>query len=288
MGREATGTLTRLWLFVAAAVVPVLGAGCLGSGGSSTAAELRRRLEAVAEPADFAFRFRAGGTRVNDCFLPNREFAGRVDADRELLAVSPAPGETPVVISTAETTFLHGSLFAGGTTGGEWLRLTQRGEAVAETLNRLLGPDLAAYAAPGALPPSGRTTAVALLGVATKVSPLGSSVIQGEPAQGFRLTADVADAPRETAEPAARRGGPRQVAEFEIWLSPSDQVVRIEVRPTPAGEEDGGEPPPGWLTDYDPSPQDIDVDPPADAISIDPKALAGMAPRRLASCELPV
>lgn len=283
-----TTAVTRRFLCVASVLVSAVGGACIQSDGGTTAAELRQRIEGVVAPADFAFRFRAGGTRVNDCFFPNPEFAGQVDAERELLVVSRAPGETPIVISSLDATFLHSSLFAEGTVKGEWLRLTQRGEAVADSLNRVLGPDLAAYAAPGAFPPSGQATAVALLEVATKVTPLGTSVIRGQRGPGFRLVADLDGRPRGGGESTVRGAASTDRAEFDIWLSPSDEVVRIEVRPTPVAEAEGDESPPGWLTDYDPAPQDIGLDPPADAPSVGPEALARLGPRRLASCDLPI
>lgn len=48
---------------------------------SSTADELARRLDSVDDPARFSFDHRAGGTRVLDCFLPNRQIGGAVDYD---------------------------------------------------------------------------------------------------------------------------------------------------------------------------------------------------------------
>lgn len=261
-------------------------AAACASPAEAARAELLARLESGRAPEDFSFRFRAGGTRVNDCLFPNREFAGAVDADRELLVIRRGESGPPIVISTAETTFLHRDLFAEGSVESEWIRLTERGTPVDETLNRLLGPDLGGYAAPDELPPSGHATAVAVLKASKDVSALGASRVNGQTADGFRLSLETEVGGRRTSGDT----GPAPLAApvVDIWMTRANEVVRVEVRSLPASGTPIDDADQGWTTDYRSTPQPSVLTPPADVEAVGPARLARLSPRRMAACELPL
>ena len=281
-------TFARL-IASALALISTAVAGCAASSGENDlAVRLIEGLEAVDPPDDFSFAFRAGGTRVNDCFLPNREFMGEVDAARDLLLIRRTEGGTPLVVSTDDATFLSAELFGAGDVPASWIRLLERGAIAIEPLNRLIGPDLAAFAASEELPPSGHATALAVLRAANGVEVLGPSVTSGVRSDGFRVSLDpirYAGKPLAT-DATAEAGDP---PEIDLWISEKDQVTRVEVKPsaveTPAGHD---EPPPGWVTDYDYSPRDIELKLPPDATRLTPSELSTLSPRRLASCSLPI
>lgn len=263
--------------------------GCAASSSQSDpAAHLIERLEAVDQPVDFSFAFRAGGTRVNDCFLPNREFVGEVDAARDLLLSRRTDGRTPLVVSTDDATFLAAELFGERDVPTSWVRLFERGPNAIEPLTRLIGPDLAAFDASEELPPSGHATALAALGAARGMEVRGASVIGGSRSDGFRVSLDPV---RYAGEPLASDAMPVPDGppEIDLWISKDDEVIRVEVRP-PAVETSANhdEPPPGWVTDYDHSPRDIEFELPPDATRLTPSELSTLSPRRLASCNLPI
>lgn len=268
------------------ALATVVLAGCAPSSGETDLRErVVERLEAAEEPADFEFRFRAAGTRVNDCFLPNREFVGEVRADRGLLVIRPARGEEPMIASTGEATFLHRRLFEEDSVPAEWVRLAERGPAVAEALNRVLGADLAGYVVSESLPPSGNSTALAVLRAAEDVTPVGGSTIGDVRAERLRVTIDPEDYEAglgQSTRRADESGGPPP--EVDFWITPDDEVVRVEVRP--AAEPGSEEPPPGWVIDYSVGVEAVAIEPPADALVLDRDEVAALSPPRLASCEV--
>lgn len=219
----------------------------------AVARELQERVERSHEPTRLGFSYEVGGSRVADCFLPNRRFVGNVDYGAEAFDILTASDQRAVVVVRDGRVFVHSTLLREGVVGAEWLRV-ERAELddAAPLLRRAIGGDLAAYALAGALPPSGRETVLELLRVAERVERLPPEEIAGRSTDGFRVRVDAArfDDAVAAETPAAASTAKAVAAPIaEVWLD-GDAVVRIAIRPS--GDARGGpeEGDAGWLVDY--------------------------------------
>lgn len=219
--------------------------------------ELARRLANVAEPAEYEFRHRANGTRVLDCFLPNRALTGRVDTAAAVVVMRSAAGK--LARKWRRRVLLHESLFPSGSLPTAWLAITlPTTDALRSALNSSLGVEWAGYVLASGLPPSGRSVASAVLDVAAAVDSLGATrTLDGHAATGYRITLDPDRFAEATSDSFATPGRPKcdVVAPRQVWIDDRDQVVRIAViriavRPGPSTGSTT-DPDLGWTIDYE-------------------------------------
>lgn len=218
-------------------------------GGWSTADELARRLAATDDLDRFEFDHRAGGTRVLDCFLPNRQITGAVDYDAALAVLLDRTG-TEIARKRPDRVLLHRNLFAKDIVPTEWLELElPMDEELRSRLATILGTELAGYLLTPGLPASGRATAVAALEAADRVDPLPASTIDGRHSNGYRI---IVDDDRFGVDPDDSRAAPTtDVAPptIDVWIDQDDGVRRVTVLPgqlEPANDEAAA----GWSIDY--------------------------------------
>lgn len=284
-----------VWSVAAATAVALAWAACGGSGSteSSPAAALAERLAGAGDPARYAFDYRASGTQVLDCMLPNREFSGVVDLDAGVMALRTAtdPGRDAVVVGDDEA-LLRSTLFAAGSVPAAWLSIGQDEdlERLAE-LRRAVGVDLGGYAVPGGYAPSGNAMARAALDITAAVGVLDSG--QGGPAgaDGFRIVIDPERyeeaAPLPSTSTTRPGADPAPVPEVDVWVDADGMVVRVVVRPSgtgPGGAEAADTS--GWVVDYRydvaaPSPPSIE---PGDVTPLGELESLALAP--VGDCEL--
>lgn len=290
------GLITRsALLFRAGAAMAILlvAGGCARARSEPAvpaARELLSRIEASAEPKSFEFDHRAGGTRVNDCVLPNRRFVGVVDGRRGVLTVRASTGDGALlVLSAADAVILHRSLFGGEPLPAEWLRLPRDDNAEVEVaLRRVLGAELSPYVLSDGLPASGRATAVDVLRVAKSVSALGPTMLGATRTEQFRVEVDsdrYAEALAREADAAVTEDDvPEPVV--DLWVAENGDVLRVGVRP--GATDDDGEPLPGWTVDYRAVEQANAVDVQSGIVELSADEIAQLPPPRRATCELPL
>ena len=282
--RERRELLARR-LAVLVAVVAATAGGCAAEDPDAAArSDLEKRLRTAPRIERFAFDHSAGGTRVNDCFLPNQRFSGIVDHKSSSLVIK--DDGRPVVVVTARTAFVRTSLFATGTVPAEWLRIDpEPPRPVRDAINRALGPELAGYALAGGLPPSGNETARATLAAATKVERLPATSPRAQTVERFELTVpseELTDAQGPTGAEASPVGD----AVVEVWVAAVGSVPRVAVRPVPT---DGEEEDPGWVVEYRPLGATAPAPDISNAARIDSIELAALAPAQTAPvCEVPL
>lgn len=243
MPRRAFAVLLAVALVVAAAA----GACAAEDPDAAARSDLEERLRAAPRIERFEFVHAAGGTRVNDCFLPNQRFSGTVDRKSGSLVISDE--STPIVVVLARTAFVRSSLFRDGAAAAEWLRIDPDPPTAArEAISGALGPELAGYALAGGLPPSGNETARATLAAASKVKRLPRTSPRAQIVERFELTVPSAKL-MDAQDPPGAKDSPVGDAVVEVWIAAVGSVPRIAVRPAPA---DGAEEDPGWLIQYRP------------------------------------
>ena len=272
-------------LAVLLAVVAATAGGCAAEDPDAAArSDLERRLRAAPRIERFAFDHSAGGTRVNDCFLPNQRFSGIVDHKSSSLLITD-DGE-PAVVVTARTAFVRRSLFAAGAVPAEWLRIDPEPPGpVRDAINRALGPELAGYALAGGLPPSGNETARATLAAATKVERLRGTSPRAQTVDRFELTVPSEEL-IDAQGPAGAEDSAVGDAVVEVWVAAVGSVPRIAVRPAPT---DGEEEDPGWIVEYRPLATTGPVPDVSSAARVESIDLSGLAPAQLAPvCEVPL
>ena len=252
--------------------------GCTRKEGESS--RLRDALENAMSPDRYAFDYRSGGTRVNDCFLPNREFSGFVDHETGVLALQQEGAGDPSAYVAAGDIYLRATLFVAGVSEAPWLRakgpLDDRRRAA---VIRAVGDGFAGYVASGLLPPDGKDTARELLDVADQVRTLEQA--DGRARYELRLP------------PEALGISPEDVAlgdvVVEVTIS-GDRVARIAVdEAVDAQDADHAETDDAlWSVEYRPSDRRVelpDVGGVEDLSGIDPTRLRAPTITR---CEVPL
>ena len=267
-------------------VVVILTAMSVGSCGSGRdtgpSADLQAALADDSSPTRFRFLYSAAGTRVNDCFEPNRSFVGDVDNREGLLILRRDLSSPPMAYVTGGRAVISASLFQGGTVPTPWVTTSGPVEgALRSSLLRALGTGLAGYVVDGQLPPHGVDFARDGLEVAEEVTRLR----ERDGARGFAMRLDRKALPGATAPEQSLLEDPI----LEIWIGADGSLRRIAVRAgrragPKANELDVG----GWTIDYLPPIEELrvpDVGPFTELAAVDAGALA--APP-IESCELPL
>ena len=278
-------------LMAAAAALVAVAAGAVSSlprADESPREELARRLEVKSDRPRFAIAYGAGGTRVNDCFLPNRRFLVFVDHRAETLVVArSAADQVPLAIWREGRVFVHRSLFRSGALSQPWLAVPSdlRGPA-GEALRGILGVDLASYLLSDELPPTGRATAVAALEVAKSVRRVPSAAGESD---RFSITVDpgqfeeaTASAVPSSSTPTGPTSSVSLTPTIDVWLDNGDTVARIDVRAGDTGATRG------WTVEYSPLTTAAPAIRAAEVADLTGVDLSSLTPSASPECELPL
>ena len=204
---------------------------------------LQDRVGRVEVSTSFTMEYRATGTGVLDCFLPNRAFILDI---RDDTVVARRPDDPLDVLArrSGESLELAPTLFEPGLLRQRWLTVELPALTTADRarLVDLLGVDLASYLMADGPPPHGQEIAVAALDSATDIESMGAETIAGEPADRYRITLDperYADAQASESSPPVADGA--STPGVDIWVDGRDDVVRVAVSAAAAspGEAQG-------------------------------------------------
>jgi len=243
-----------------------------GGGDDADAPALESRL---AEPRDgFRFAYRARGTGVLDCVLPNRQLEGTVFPDGTVLLTTETPVGRGTAIVKAGAAYLSSELFSVASDTWGWLRVDQEDvERVRPQLARILGADLTSYVAASGPPPDGNATVAATL-----------ERSDGEPIEAIRTpNGTLADGFRFVVE------GDAAVPVIDAWIDAAGEVVRVQVRDSVTGAPGTPAPDTGWILDYLLLPAEATApEPPTDVVEATDEALAELAPPVQQRCELEI
>ena len=228
---------------LAVAVVGMAGAGLLRSGGGereTAREELEGRLADIDEPSVFGFEYSGAGTKVVDCFLPNRRFFAVVDTDADLEVFKRSASDTtPIAVVTAGQALLHRSLFRNGLVPTPWLRTSVPPDPEAmPSLRGALGVDLAGYVLRSDATASAAETVRAALDVSQSVSRLGSD------GNRYRIRVQPEDAATRASGQAS---GIAPV--LDVWFE-NDSIRKIAVAPARPPGQTGEVEAAGWVLDY--------------------------------------
>lgn len=277
-----TGLVQIRGLGGAACMAVLLLGACTRNGGP--AEELRAALESASASARFAFDYRAGGTRVNDCFLPNRSFSGLVDGDTGVLALQRDGDPDPAAYVAQGTIYLRATLFADGVAQAPWLQARGPLDAASRAaVVGAVGDGFTGYLATGLLPPDGRETALALVDVAREVR----QVAKSERSVRYQLAVPAGQLGSGTDATTAE---PRDIL-AEVTIS-GGRVTRISIDEledrTPSDAEHDEADGPLWVVEYRRSDRRVDlpaVGPVEELGGLDP---ARLEPPTIARCEVPL
>lgn len=277
---------------IVGAVVVVAAAALLAARPSVDDAEqeLGERLRRSSEPDRFEFHYRAAGSTVLNCFLPNREFWGALDYQSGVLLLrTGGRASAPTAMVAQGRAVLHQSLFPGEAVPTTWVEFDQPQVTALPALQRALGVDLAGYVVGDALPSSGRATALAALDVARRVDRIGNQTIGSARADGYRLSVN-ADKFADEASPSTtipnRVPVHTPVPSFEIWLGDDNTVLRIVVQAQGSDGEPKDAATAGWTIDYLPG-RPVVFTPPTDVTAIAALDLGAVAAPAAPSCQVP-
>lgn len=276
-GRGRSGRVERL---VVALVFVVVAAACRSGGGSEAVSNPGSPLSLVAAVADglevFEFSYRARGTDVLDCVLPNRGVSGTVFADGALAIIVETPAGSARALNLDGAAYLGADLFAPGSVDARWVRIERTVPAEARpALDRILGVDLAAYVAAPGPPPSGNEVLVTALDQAdvdAELEPI--RLPDGGAAAGYRLVV----------------GGDDTVPVIDAWVDGDGFVVRTQVQDSLTGQPGTPNPDTGWVIDYRRLPMGVatPAPPKEDVIAGTASLLEDLAPPMRDRCELEI
>lgn len=264
-------------------VTVLVAAACRSERESRTASVVQVALAKGASADRFRFVYNANGTKVNDCFEPNRSFVGDVDLGRGLLVLRRDLSSPPVAFVTGGRAVLSASLFRKGSHPTSWLRTPGLVDGPLRTsLLRALGTGLGGYVVDGQLPPDGTAFARDGLEVAKEVTQLRDR----DGAQGFALTLD------RNAFPAASDPDDESLLGdpiLEFWIGASGDVRRVTVRPgrVPGYSEEDLEVG-GWTIDYLPPSEELAVPDLGPMTELGPGDARTIAAPPIETCELPL
>ena len=273
---------------VAAAVVAVaMSTAAWSPGRGGAAGELADLLRRSRPASQFAFDHR-GGTRVLDCFLPNRAVTGIVDVDTDMAEFTGPDGQV-LARRTRRQALVHRRALVAGAISSEWLAVElPASDEQQAALVRALGADLAGYLLADGLPADGTATARAALDAAAEVERLGTDAAAGPAATGYRITLDDDFAAGSAPATATGAGRPAVMPPLiELWVHDDGAVVRVAVQPTrPDGST--SEPEDGWTLDFGPGrslpPENPDNVTPIGQVEVG--TLRG--PSGVAACDVPL
>lgn len=199
-------------------------------------------------PTSFTMEYRATGTGVLDCFLPNRAFVLEVRDDS---VVARRAEDRSEVLARRKGALLELSptLFEPGELRERWLviELTALTAVDRARLVELLGVDLASYLMTDAPPSHGLEIALAALDAATAVESMGAETIASEAADRFRITLDAERyAEAQTTESSPSVTADAETPGVDVWIDGRDDVVRVAVS---AGAASPGEAR-GWVITF--------------------------------------
>jgi hypothetical protein len=244
-------------------------------GGGDEDADTPALETRLAEPRDgFRFAYRARGTGVLDCVLPNRQFNGTVFPDGTVRITMETPAGRGTAIVAADAVYLSSEMFSVEPDTWGWLRIDREDvERVRPQLARILGADLTSYVVASGPPPDGNATVGAMLGRsdAQPIDPLRTP--DSTLADGFRFVVE----------------GDAAVPVVDAWIDADGEVVRVQVRDSVAGAPGTPAPDTGWIIDYVMLPADtIAPQSPTDAVAATDEALAELAPPMQDGCQLEI
>lgn len=244
-------------------------------GSEGRPAEGAPALDRLAEPRDgFRFAYRARGTGVLDCVLPNRQLEGTVFPDDTVVLTTETPVGRGTAIVKADAVYLSADLFSVEPDSWGWLRIDREDvERVRPQLARILGADLTSYVAASGPPPDGNATVAATLerNDAQPIGPIRTP--DSTLADGFRFVVE----------------GDAAVPVVDAWIDADGEVVRVQVRDSVASAPGTPAPDTGWIIDYLMLPEDaIAPEPPTNAVAATDEALAELAPPMQDGCELEI
>ena len=274
-GGQATAEIRRWWRsWILVALLSLLPVGaCTSSDSGDDAAPV---LDHLAQPSDgFRFVYRARGTAVLDCVLPNRQLEGTVFPDGTVLVTTETPAGEGRAIVTSDGLYLSAELFSAGPDGLRWLRIDREDvERLRPQLTQILGADLTSYVGASGPPPDGNATVAALLeeGDPERIDPTRTP--DGALAKGFRFVVE----------------GDGAVPVVDAWVDDDGNVVRLQARDSVAGSPGEPDPDTGWVLDYLPLPAGAAAPgaPPTDVAKVTDEALAALAPPAEDGCELEI
>lgn len=259
-----------------------LAGACRSEPNTRPSAVLRAALAEGAPTEQFRFVYNAAGTRVNDCFEPNRSFVGDVDRRQGVLVLRPDTSSAPMAYVTGGRAVLSATLFRSGSLPTQWLTTSGSVDgALRRSLLRVLGTGLAGYVVDGLLPPDGADFARDGLEVAKEVTRLPGR--DGTRRFALRLDRGALAGADGQEEPLL------EDPVLEVWVGESGNVHRVAVRPgRPEGPSDDDLEVGGWTIDYLPAVDAVavpDLGPVTELSALDAGAL--LAPL-VQACELPL
>jgi len=269
-------------LFVMVMVALTLAGACRSERETEPMQRLQAALAEGAPADQFRFLYNAAGTRVNDCFEPNRSFIGDVDRQQGLLILRRDVSSPPMAYIVGGRAVLSASLFRQGSVPTPWLTTPGPVDGpVRASLLRALGTGLAGYVVDGKLPPDGVEFARDGIEVAEEVTQLP----ERDGAQGFALRLD-RDAFPDGGEPGESL---LEDPTLELWIGSNGTVSRVAVRPgrpqKPSADDlEVG----GWTIDYLPPLDDLtvpDLGPLTELSSVDAETLRSPP---IETCRLPL
>lgn len=212
------------WLAIVAAL---LATGCSRQQGPVD--DLRNRLRNGPRYDTIEVSYRATGTQVLDCALPNRQFDLIVDPSASSI-VARRPDTTEVIAERVGTNLqLAPTLFRGTAQPVDGLRvqLSTLADDDRTELERLLGADLATYLLAEELPADGTATALAALDGVDHIDELLPATLDGEPIDTFAWSVDVEEYDSEDSVPPRieasidSRGAVRRLAVIAATNTPA-------------------------------------------------------------------
>lgn len=245
-----------------------------GDGGSMPGSRSAIVEQPASAPDGFEFSYRARGTTVLDCVLPNRSFDGTVWPSGSLLISSVTPSGPGRALRTGEGVYLEAALFADGSIEERWLRVGRAEmDAVRPRLERILGVDLVSYLMTPGAPPSGIQVVAATLeetDVYSQLEPMRTA--DGSFAAGYRFVLEGEDAPV-----------------LDAWIDGAGKVVRTQVQRSVEGQAGRADPDTGWIIDYRSlGPGADEPSPPDRVVEATAPLLAELTPPTRDGCDLEI
>ena len=231
-------------------------------------------MEVAAERVRFSFTYRALGTSVLDCVVPNRSFAGQVHDAASFVLTTEGGGE---IRHLDGTSYLSPELFDDGLGLDAWITVPDdRYAAAVDALQTALGVDLVSYLRSGARPVDGNATVRAALEAGAEPVPVDAlRGAAGAELPGWRLTLPDSEAGDRATAPVV-----------DYWLAGND-VVRVIIRDSLPGERGEPDPDTGWMIGYQALPENVTAPSPPDATVPWGSEMVLRAPRR-EGCDLEI
>ena len=239
----------------------------VGCGSGSTRAALDRATSSD-DPARFEFVDRPDAASLMECLGAAETLAVTVDTERNTMAVRREDETNPVVIWTAEASFVDAALL---TASNGWIRVDHDlTEPTRSDVEAAVGPSLAGYVFADHVAPGPVAVARSVLAVASDITESESS--PGEVTVSVKIDGSA-------GELEGLDGGPVPSLRFRLV---DGRIAAIGAR-LPAGEEESF----GFVWEYSASADVPEVAPPLVATEVaDVAALVGSGDRRPPDCAM--